>query len=227
LSRCGHEMKIISLINDPNVIERILRHLGLWKQQTAPSERKTKAPEHGPVVIEDFDDGWPGYEEPVIVYHWASHWRQFPQAVTGAVCPHVCPCPRIRGHGQTRSRPLHTKKPPSRTTCPNLPLIACMMVTYRDGRCHPLSENRDKNVLDPPHLTCYAKAVRKRFLITSPHLSPCCGSWSALCHASLGSFAFGRSGSCSRAWLLVWHGVCSSLEIPEWRECNGCEAPGG
>jgi hypothetical protein len=67
--RCGHEMKIISLINDPHVMERILRHLGLWNQQTAPSERKTKAPEHGPVVVEDFDDGWPGYEEPVIVYH--------------------------------------------------------------------------------------------------------------------------------------------------------------
>jgi hypothetical protein len=59
----------ISLINDPDVIEHILRHLRLWKQQTAPSERKTKAPEHGPVVIDDFDDGWPGYEEPVIVYH--------------------------------------------------------------------------------------------------------------------------------------------------------------
>jgi hypothetical protein len=62
-------MKIISLINDPDVMERILRHLRLWKQQTVPSGRKTKAPEHGPVVIEDFDDGWPGYEEPAIVYH--------------------------------------------------------------------------------------------------------------------------------------------------------------
>jgi hypothetical protein len=68
--RCGHEMKIISLINDPDVIEGILRHLGLWNQQGDPSGRKTKAPEHGPVVIEDFDDGWPGYEEPaIIVYH--------------------------------------------------------------------------------------------------------------------------------------------------------------
>jgi hypothetical protein len=56
-------------INDPHVIERILRHLGLWNQQTAPPERKTKAPEHGPVVIEDFDDGWPAYEEPAIVYN--------------------------------------------------------------------------------------------------------------------------------------------------------------
>jgi hypothetical protein len=67
--RCGHEMKIISLINEPDVIERILRHPGLWKQQTAPSGRKAKAPEHGPVVIVDFHDGWPGYEEPAIVYH--------------------------------------------------------------------------------------------------------------------------------------------------------------
>ena len=66
--RCHHEMKIISLINEAEVIERILRHLGLWKQQTAPSGRQAKAPEHGPVVMEDFDDGWPGYEGPVIVY---------------------------------------------------------------------------------------------------------------------------------------------------------------
>ena len=67
--RCGHDMKIISLIHEPAVIERILRHLGLWKQQTAPSGRRATAPEHGPVVSEDFDDGWPGYEEPAFVYH--------------------------------------------------------------------------------------------------------------------------------------------------------------
>ena len=67
--RCGHEMKIRSLVHEPAVIERILRHLGLWKRQTAPSGRKAKAPEHGPVVIEDFDDGWPGYQEPAFVYH--------------------------------------------------------------------------------------------------------------------------------------------------------------
>ena len=67
--RCGHDMKIISLINDPDVIERILRHLGLWKQHPAPCDSTTKAPAHGPVVMEDFDDGWPGYEEPLIIYH--------------------------------------------------------------------------------------------------------------------------------------------------------------
>jgi len=67
--RCGHEMKIISLIHEPDVIERILRHLGLWKHHNDPHEGKIKAPADGPVVMEDFDDGWPGYEEPVFVYH--------------------------------------------------------------------------------------------------------------------------------------------------------------
>jgi hypothetical protein len=28
-----------------------------------------KAPADGPFVMEDFDDVWPGYEEPVIFYH--------------------------------------------------------------------------------------------------------------------------------------------------------------
>jgi hypothetical protein len=67
--RRGHEMKIISLIHELDVIERILRHLGLWKQQQDSHDRKTKVPADGPVVLDDFDDGWPGYEEPVIVYH--------------------------------------------------------------------------------------------------------------------------------------------------------------
>jgi len=65
--RCSREMKIISLINEPDVIERILRHLGLWKQHPGPHQ--TKAPEHGPVVLDDFDDGWPGYEEAAIMVH--------------------------------------------------------------------------------------------------------------------------------------------------------------
>jgi hypothetical protein len=67
--RCAHEMKIISLINEPDVIEHILRHLGLWRQHPDLHETKTKAPPDGPVVFEDYDDGWPGYEEPVIIYH--------------------------------------------------------------------------------------------------------------------------------------------------------------
>lgn len=53
--RCGHEMKIISLIHEPGVIQRILRHLRLWKEQSDPHERKIKTPVDGPVVLEDFD----------------------------------------------------------------------------------------------------------------------------------------------------------------------------
>ena len=41
--RCGHEMKSISLINDPDVMERILRHLRLRNQQGDPSGRKNKS----------------------------------------------------------------------------------------------------------------------------------------------------------------------------------------
>jgi hypothetical protein len=67
--RCGHEMKIISLIHEPDVIERILRHLGLWKSHLDPHDGKTKAPAYGPVVMEDFDDGWPRCEEAAIICH--------------------------------------------------------------------------------------------------------------------------------------------------------------
>jgi hypothetical protein len=61
-------MKIISLIHEPGVIARILGHLGLWKQPPDPHEGKIKGPADGPVVMGAFDDGWPEYEEPVLVY---------------------------------------------------------------------------------------------------------------------------------------------------------------
>jgi hypothetical protein len=67
--RYGHEMKIISLINDPNLIRKILEHPGLWKPHPYPDARKPKVPSPGPVVVEGFDDGWPDYEEPAIMLH--------------------------------------------------------------------------------------------------------------------------------------------------------------
>jgi len=60
--RCGSEMRIISLIQDPDVIRQILKHLGLWKQDAGSRCKKPK-PDHGPVVYEEFDDGWPVCEE--------------------------------------------------------------------------------------------------------------------------------------------------------------------
>jgi len=56
-----------SLIHKSDVRERILRHLGLWKQHLDSHEGKTKVPADGPVVMEDFDDGWPSYEEPAFI----------------------------------------------------------------------------------------------------------------------------------------------------------------
>jgi hypothetical protein len=67
--RCAHEMKIISLIDEPSLIERILRHLGLWRQRPDLHDGKIRVAFGGPVVLEDYDDGWPRYEAPVITYH--------------------------------------------------------------------------------------------------------------------------------------------------------------
>jgi hypothetical protein len=69
-------MKIISLIHDPDVIRQILKHLGLWKQDAGPRNKRPIKPECGPVACEEFDDlsacghaqagGWPVCEEPEI-----------------------------------------------------------------------------------------------------------------------------------------------------------------
>jgi hypothetical protein len=58
-------MKIISLIQDPDVNRQILKHLDLWQQDAGFRCKKPK-PDHGPVASEEFDDGWCGYEEPEI-----------------------------------------------------------------------------------------------------------------------------------------------------------------
>ena len=67
--RCGFRMKIISLIQYTDVVIRqILKHMGLWKQD-AGSQCKKPKPDHGPVVYEEFDDGWSGYEKPTAILH--------------------------------------------------------------------------------------------------------------------------------------------------------------
>jgi len=67
-SLCGSEMKIISLIQDPDVIRQILKHLGLWKQDPGSRCKKPK-PDHEPIVYEEFDDGWLPYEESESTLH--------------------------------------------------------------------------------------------------------------------------------------------------------------
>ena len=62
----GHaEMKIISFINERQVIEKILRHLGLWEEERAAAPAGRAPPEKN-FVYEPIEDGWPGYEEPSI-----------------------------------------------------------------------------------------------------------------------------------------------------------------
>ena len=43
-------MRIISLIQDPEVIRQILKHLGLWKQDAGSRCKEPTKPDHGPVV---------------------------------------------------------------------------------------------------------------------------------------------------------------------------------
>jgi hypothetical protein len=71
-------MKLIALIDDNEVIEKILRHLKLWPEQTAPAcmpgrslsakaglsraPPRTLAPDDGERIIEPcFDDPFPDY----------------------------------------------------------------------------------------------------------------------------------------------------------------------
>jgi hypothetical protein len=52
--RCGGKMRVISVINDPEVIERILKHLDLWNPPRGPPETST------PERTVDFDEGSDG-----------------------------------------------------------------------------------------------------------------------------------------------------------------------
>jgi hypothetical protein len=78
--KCQKEMRIVSLIDDRAVIERILRHLGLWQQGVRVSPARAP-PEivdrgippsprgYGGQAEPYFDDPFPDYDtEPVMVY---------------------------------------------------------------------------------------------------------------------------------------------------------------
>jgi hypothetical protein len=67
---CDHEMKTINLINDPDLIQKILEHLELLKPRSAPDPRKPKVSDLDPIALKDFDDVSPTYDEPAIMIHW-------------------------------------------------------------------------------------------------------------------------------------------------------------
>ena len=68
--KCHAEMKIISFISksQPEVIRKILEHLGLWEEKTRcwPPNLPPFPAHEETTTGEPFDDGWPGYEEPFI-----------------------------------------------------------------------------------------------------------------------------------------------------------------
>ena len=65
-------MRIVALIDQQSVIERILRHLGLWEQgvRVAPSTGPPPAPASRERIVEPWlDDPFPDYDtEPVMKY---------------------------------------------------------------------------------------------------------------------------------------------------------------
>jgi hypothetical protein len=67
--KCSREMRIVALIDDRQVIARILRHLGLWSQGVRVSPARAP-PEIVDRVIEPWlDDPFPDYDtEPVMAY---------------------------------------------------------------------------------------------------------------------------------------------------------------
>ena len=63
--KCGAEMKIVSFIIEVPVIEKILRHLGLWDIEK-PGRPLPEIVREDETASQPFDDGWPSYEEPSI-----------------------------------------------------------------------------------------------------------------------------------------------------------------
>ncbi len=63
-------MKVIALIDDRSVIEKILRHLKLWPEQAAPACLSRAPPPGDERIVElCFDDPFPDYDtEPVMAY---------------------------------------------------------------------------------------------------------------------------------------------------------------
>jgi len=61
-------MKIISFIYKRQVIKKILDHLGLSEEDKSKRKRAPPLPAQfvEETIVEAYDDGWPGHEEPGI-----------------------------------------------------------------------------------------------------------------------------------------------------------------
>ena len=66
--KCGGEMKIISFINEYQIIRKILEHLSLWVQKPSRDPPDLDfPPERNELNYEPFYDDLSGYEEPCIM----------------------------------------------------------------------------------------------------------------------------------------------------------------
>ena len=64
--KCTGEMRIISFIYKKTVIKNILTHLNIFEEKKNQRAPPRGAPEcYEPPEIVPYDDGWPGYDEPV------------------------------------------------------------------------------------------------------------------------------------------------------------------
>lgn len=62
--RCGSEMKLIALIDDGEIIEKILRHLDLWPENSLPA-RAPPVPIVQDYIIEPVLEDYPWFDEAV------------------------------------------------------------------------------------------------------------------------------------------------------------------
>ena len=51
--KCSGKMNIISVIEDPEIVKKILKHLGLWDQKARPPPKLRPAAERAETVIDD------------------------------------------------------------------------------------------------------------------------------------------------------------------------------
>jgi hypothetical protein len=64
--KCTGEMRIISFIYKKTMIKKILTHLNIFEEKKSQRAPPRDAPEYTETVeIVRYDDGWPGYDEPV------------------------------------------------------------------------------------------------------------------------------------------------------------------
>jgi hypothetical protein len=67
---CQHEMRVVALIDQADVIERILRHLGLWEAGVRVESARDPPEPAEPIIEPWLDDPFPDYDhEPVFAHN--------------------------------------------------------------------------------------------------------------------------------------------------------------